>query len=173
MIGATAPCPETVSVAYVALGGNMGDARATQQRALAVLDQEPDIQVMQVSSFYRTAPVGLAGQADFINAVACLHTTREAPELLCLLLETEKRFGRVRQQINGPRTLDLDLLLYGGMVCHTPELILPHPRLHLRAFVLRPLSEIAPDLQIPGRGTVAAWLPAVAGQRIERLDQAA
>lgn len=157
-------------IAHIALGGNLGDARATQQAALAVLDQTAGVEVVRVSPFYRTAPVGLAGQPDFINAVACLHTTLAAPALLQLLLETENRFGRVRQQRNGPRTLDLDLLLYDDLVCHAPDLILPHPRLHLRAFVLMPLAAITPDLRIPGRGTLAAWLPAVTSQQIERID---
>ena len=116
----------------------------------------------------------MAGQPDFINAVAALDTTLSPLQLLTTLLQVEQEFGRVRLQKNGPRTLDLDLLLYDDMVLtyrepSEPELILPHPRLHLRAFVLVPLAEIAPDLPLPERGSVAAWLPAVANQDIHKL----
>lgn len=165
-----AAIPEAVPVtAYIALGGNLGDPIGTQQSALEALDALPGIQLLKVSSYYRTAPVGLAAQPDFINAVASLETTLSAPALLETLLDTERQFGRIRQQLNGPRTLDLDLLLYGDLVCTTPTLTLPHPRLHLRAFVLLPLAEIAPDLPLPGRGSVAAWLPAVANQQAVRM----
>ena len=114
-------------------------------------------------------PVSITEQPEFVNAVAQLETDLAPEALLDALLEIEQRFGRIRAERNGPRTLDLDLLLYGDQFVSLPRLTLPHPRLHLRAFVLQPLAEIAPDLKIPGRGTVAAWLPAVANQGIVRL----
>ncbi|HZX31016.1 MAG TPA: 2-amino-4-hydroxy-6-hydroxymethyldihydropteridine diphosphokinase [Rhodocyclaceae bacterium] len=158
-----------MNTAYIALGANIGDPAATVRAAFAALSGLPGMRLAAASSLYRTAPVGLANQPDFINAVARVETTLEPQALLQALLALEADFGRIRLERNGPRTLDLDLLLYGDRVLDTPDLILPHPRLHLRAFVLAPLAEIAPDLTIPGRGTVAAWLPAVANQAIERL----
>ena len=158
-----------MTAAYVALGANIGDAAATIRDAFAALAAIEGVALRRASSLYRTAPVGLAHQPDFINAAACVETELAPEALLAALLATEARFGRVRAGKNGPRTLDLDLLLYADRVLETPSLTLPHPRLHLRAFVLAPLAEIAPDLAIPGRGTVAAWLPAVALQDIERL----
>ena len=106
---------------------------------------------------------------EFINAVAALETTLAPESLLDALFDIEARFGRIRAEKNGPRTLDLDLLLYNNQQLNLPRLTLPHPRLHLRAFVLYPLAELAPDLQLPGRGSIAAWLPAVANQGISRL----
>ncbi len=158
-----------MTLAYVALGANLGDPVATVRAALAALEALPGCRLVAASSLYRTAPIGLAGQPDFINAVAAVDTQLDPEALLTALLALEADFGRVRLERNGPRTLDLDLLLHGDSVLHSPRLTLPHPRLHLRAFVLRPLAEIAPDLALPGRGSVAAWLPAVANQEIERL----
>ena len=157
-----------MKTAYVALGANIGDPTATVLAAFAALANLTDSRVVHTSSLYRTAPVGLTNQPDFINAVAMLETGLAPEELLDALLDLEARFGRVRRDRNGPRTLDLDLLLYNDIELDLPRLILPHPRLHLRAFVLHPLAEIAPDLAIPGRGSVAAWLPAVANQGIAR-----
>ena len=156
-------------LAYIALGANLDDPQATVRRAMQALGELPDSCLVAASSLYRTAPVGLAGQPDFINAVAAVETGLAADVLLDALLAIEEHFGRIRAEKNGPRTLDLDLLLYDAEVRDTPRLHLPHPRLHLRAFVLAPLAEVAPDCHIPGRGTAAAWLPAVATQRIERL----
>lgn len=158
-----------MNTAYVALGANIGDPTATVLAAFAALANLTDSRVVHTSSLYRTAPVGLTNQPDFINAVAMLETGLAPEELLDALLDLEARFGRVRRDRNGPRTLDLDLLLYNDIELDLPRLILPHPRLHLRAFVLHPLAEIAPDLAIPGRGSVAAWLPAVANQGVDRL----
>jgi 2-amino-4-hydroxy-6-hydroxymethyldihydropteridine diphosphokinase len=157
-----------MNTAYVALGANIGDPAATVLAAYAALANLPDSRVIHTSSLYRTAPVGLKHQPDFINAVAALETGLAPEELLDALLDLEARFGRVRRDRNGPRTLDLDLLLYNDIELDLPRLTLPHPRLHLRAFVLHPLAEIAPGLAIPGRGSVAAWLPAVANQGIAR-----
>ena len=125
--------------------------------------------VVHSSSLYRTAPVGITEQPEFVNAVAELETTLAPEALLDALFDIEERFGRIRAEKNGPRTLDLDLLLFNDQLIELPRLSLPHPRLHLRAFVLQPLAEIAPNLLIPGRGTVAAWLPAVANQGIVKL----
>jgi len=158
-----------MNTAYVALGANLGDPAATVRAAFGALANLPDSRVSRSSSLYRTAPVGLADQPDFINAVAELQTTLAPEALLDALFDIEQRFGRIRADRNGPRTLDLDLLLYDDQLIDLPHLTLPHPRLHLRAFVLQPLAEIAPQLVIPGRGTVAAWLPAVANQGIVKL----
>lgn len=155
--------------AYIALGANLDDPQASVRMALDELAQLPQSRLRASSSLYRTAPVGLAGQPDFINAVAEIATELNADRLLDELFAIERRFGRIRSEKNGPRTLDLDLLLYDDLVCDTPHLHLPHPRLHLRAFVIVPLAEIAPDCRIPGRGSAAAWLPAVANQTIGRL----
>ena len=156
-------------VAYIALGANLGDPRESVRQAIASLDELPATRLLRASSLYLTAPMGLADQPDFINAVAAVRTRLTAAALLQALLDLEQRQGRVRSIANAPRTLDLDILLYGDLVQDSPALTLPHPRLHLRAFVLEPLAEIAPDLALPGRGSVAAWLPAVRTQRIERL----
>lgn len=159
----------TSVVAYIALGANLGDARETVRQAMAGLDRLPETRLLRTSSLYLTAPVGLLDQPDFINAVAAVETTLPATALLQALLEAEQQQGRVRSIANAPRTLDLDILLYGDLTLNTPALTLPHPRLHLRAFVLKPLAEIAPDLALPGRGSVTAWLPAVHNQQIRRL----
>jgi 2-amino-4-hydroxy-6-hydroxymethyldihydropteridine diphosphokinase len=155
--------------AYVALGANLDDPQAKVRAAFTALAQLSQSTLAATSSLYRTAPIGLAGQPDFINAVAALDTELPPDHLLDALFAIERSFGRVRLEKNGPRTLDLDLLLYDDYCIATPHLHLPHPRLHLRAFVITPLAEIAPDCQLPGRGSVAAWLPAVANQNIERL----
>ena len=158
-----------MNTAYVALGANLGDPKATVLAAFAALANLPESRVARCSSLYRTAPVGILSQPDFVNAVALLETALAPEALLDALLDIEARFGRIRRERNGPRTLDLDLLLYDDIELDLPRLTLPHPRLHLRAFVLLPLAEVAPDLAIPRRGSVAAWLPAVANQGIVRL----
>lgn len=158
-----------MSLAYLALGANLGDPVATLTAAFTALEQLPASTLLRRSSLYRTAPIGLAAQPDFINAAAVLSTPLPPHDLLQALQAIEQAFGRRRDIHNGPRTLDLDLLLYDAREIASPQLSVPHPRLHLRAFVLQPLAEIAPDLSIPGRGSLAAWLPAVATQRIARL----
>ena len=158
-----------MNIAYVALGANLGDPSATIRAAFGALANLPESRVVHCSSLYRTAPVGNTEQPEFINAVAALETTLAPESLLDALFDIEARFGRIRAEKNGPRTLDLDLLLYNNQQLNLPRLTLPHPRLHLRAFVLYPLAELAPDLQLPGRGSIAAWLPAVANQGISRL----
>ena len=158
-----------MSATYIALGANLGDPASTIRAAFGALANLPDSRVIRCSSLYRTAPVGIVDQPEFINAVALLETTLMPQALLRELLEIERRFGRLRSEKNGPRNLDLDLLLYDDQYLDLPELTLPHPRLHLRAFVLQPLAELAPDLRLPGRGHITAWLPAVANQGCIRL----
>ena len=155
--------------AFVALGANLADPAHQIRAALESLSRLPDSRLLRASSLYRTAPVGVAGQPDFINAVALVETTLAPHELLAALFAIEAEFGRRRDYRNAPRTLDLDLLLYDELVLDGTELQLPHPRMHLRAFVLAPLLEIAPACVIPGRGTAAAWRPAVSMQPIEKL----
>jgi 3-oxoacyl-[acyl-carrier protein] reductase len=138
------------AIAYIALGSNLGDRSKYLDRALQTLRERPGIVVHQVSSYYETAPVGgPPGQGDFLNAAAELQTDLEPEELLRALLQIEQRLGRVRDVHHGPRTIDLDLLLYDDLVRSGPELTLPHPRLHERLFVLQPLAEIAPNLRHP------------------------
>lgn len=158
------------AVAYIGLGSNLEEPLVQVRSALRALQASASIQVEACSSFYRSAPVGLTGQPDFINAV-CRARTALAPEaLLQALLEIERAHGRVRGgPQGGPRTLDLDLLLYGTEIRDTPALRLPHPRLHERAFVLVPLAELDPGLVIPGHGTVTQLLAGCCGQRLERV----
>lgn len=154
---------------FIALGANLGDPVATVSAAIEALRVLDGTQFIAASSLYRTAPVGLRHQPDFINAVVELIAVLPAPTLLQGLFAIEADFGRVRSVKNAPRTLDLDLLLYGNEVRDDPVLTLPHPRLHERAFVLAPLAELAPRLAIPGRGTVEELLRRCTDQRIERL----
>lgn len=160
----------TLVRAYVAFGANLGDPRVALAQALAQLAALPDTRVAAHSASYRTAPMGVNGeQPDYINAVIALDTGLGSHALLDALLAIEAAGGRTRHAHHAPRTMDLDLLLHGDAVVREPDLILPHPRMHLRAFVLHPLAEIAPELSIPGIGPIAALLPAVAGQAISRL----
>jgi len=155
--------------AFVGLGANLGDARATLTQALEGLAALPGVSQLKASPMYRTAPVD-AGGPDYVNAVARLRTTLAPLELLDALQAIEARHGRVRSVRNAPRTLDLDLLLYGDLQLELPTLAVPHPRLHERAFVLAPLSDLAPDWPVPGLGSVASLLSRLPAQRIERLD---
>lgn len=146
-------------IAYVGLGANLGPAAQVVEHALQDLDGLPDTRVLFRSSLYRSAPVEAIGP-DFINAVAALHTCLSAPELLAALQSLEDAAGRTRPYPNAPRTLDLDLLLYGDARIDSPSLTVPHPRLTERAFVLLPLAEIAPQL------VSAAQIGRVQGQDI-------
>ena len=156
------------TVSYIGIGANLGEARATVEAAIDRLAALPGTRLLVRSSLWRSAPVDAAGP-DYVNAAAALETALDAPALLAALHGIEREFGRLRPYRNAPRTLDLDLLLHGEAVIDAPDLVVPHPRLHERAFVLAPLAEIAPALSIPGRGPVAQWLACCAGQRIERL----
>jgi 2-amino-4-hydroxy-6-hydroxymethyldihydropteridine diphosphokinase len=155
-----------VTAAYVGIGSNLEDPARHVREAFAELDTLPHTRLVMKSSLYRSAPIGFSGQPDFVNAVAQLETVLPAERLLAELQEIETRHGRTRSLPNAPRTLDLDLLLYGDAVLSLPALTIPHPRMHERAFVLKPLLEISPGLQARYR----ASLEACAGQRIERID---
>ncbi len=137
------------------LGSNIGDRAANLGEAVARLAAWPGIRVDRVSALYETAPVGLTDQPDFLNAVAVVATTLSPHELLSACLAVEKEMGRVRLVRWGPRVIDIDVLLYGGVALDTPELVLPHPRFHERCFVLVPLAEVAPDLPVYGGRTAA------------------
>lgn len=138
-----------MTTAYVGLGSNLEDPAKQVETALQELDRLPRTRLVRRSTLHRTAPVGYRDQPDFINAVAELETDLPAERLLDELQALEARHGRVRSFPNAPRTLDLDLLLFGDLVVQTERLILPHPRMRERAFVLEPLREIAPDLDLP------------------------
>lgn len=159
--------------AVIGLGANLGDPVATLQEAITTLRTHPQTGQWQISPFYRTAPVGAdVAQPDYINAVAVCQTDLAPESLMQWLLDTERHFGRDRGHDiarNAPRTLDLDLLIYDVITMHTPLLTLPHPRLHERAFVLRPLLDLLPDASLPGLGRLDAYLPTVADQAIERI----
>ncbi|MBZ0106687.1 MAG: 2-amino-4-hydroxy-6-hydroxymethyldihydropteridine diphosphokinase [Sulfuricella denitrificans] len=157
--------------AFIALGSNLDDPADQVSHAFGELDALPGTRLIARSSLYRSAPWGYSDQPDFINAVAEIETRLEPRILLEMLLEIEHRRGRVREFLNAPRTLDLDLLLYDGLVYHEHGLTLPHPRMHERAFVLMPLTEIAPGCVIPGQGAALACLARCAGQELERLPQ--
>lgn len=155
-------------IAYVGIGANLGEARANVEDALQRLAALPATCLTAQSSLWRTAPIDSSGD-DYINAVAAIDTALEPHALLEALRAIELAHGRERPYRNAPRTLDLDILLFGDAVIDTPALRVPHPRMHLRAFVLAPLCEIAPDVVIPGIGAASAELPKVADQAIERL----
>ncbi len=142
----------TLDVAYIALGSNLQQPRCQLQTAFAALARLPDTQLIAQSSLYRSAPVGYVNQPDFVNAVAAIRTALTPRALLDALLAIEREHGRVREFANAPRTLDLDILLYGERVIRAPGLTVPHPRMHERAFVLVPLAQIAPGVRVPGSG---------------------
>ncbi len=156
-------------LATIGLGANLNDPAAQVEFALAELDRLPATRLLARSSLYASAPVGYVDQPDFVNAVAQVETGLAPRALLAALLDIEHRHGRERSFRNAPRTLDLDLLLYGDAHFHEEGLTLPHPRMHERAFVLLPLTEIAPDTMIPGRGRAADWLAVCADQNITPL----
>jgi 2-amino-4-hydroxy-6-hydroxymethyldihydropteridine diphosphokinase len=158
-----------VKLAYVGLGANLGEPRRQVETALKELDAIPRTRVARASSLYRSAPMGYANQPEFVNAVAQLETQLEAPQLLAALQAIEARHGRSRSFANAPRTLDLDLLLFGDATLDSPGLKVPHPRMHERAFVLKPLLEIAPQAQIPGRGAARDLLEGCRQQAVERM----
>ncbi len=151
-----------LSRAYIGVGSNLGDREGHIKKALELLHRSPGMRVKQVASLYLTEPVGYAGQEWFLNTVAELETGLEPRELLVLLLETEKKLGRVRTVRWGPRTVDLDLLVFGEEKIAQPGLVVPHPRMCERAFVMVPLAELKPGLKIPGAGKAAELAAALA-----------
>jgi len=163
-------------LAYIGLGANEGDVIATLDAAIDALSSLQQCLFIGVSPFYRSAPIDAEGP-DFTNAVVALETSVEPYALLLALLDIELRLGRKRRgadaQIKSPRRVDLDLLLHGPLLMRSAPLTLPHPRMHERAFVLRPLLDLAPDIELPGVGPAARLLNALLHQRIERVDPAA
>jgi 2-amino-4-hydroxy-6-hydroxymethyldihydropteridine diphosphokinase len=142
--------------AFVGIGSNLGDREATLRRAVELLAAEEGIEVVAVSELRETEPVGPVEQGSFLNGAVRLATELPPHELLERLLAIEQCLGRVRKERFGPRTIDLDLLVYGEQVIDEPGLTIPHPRLHERRFALDPLAELAPNLVIPGRGSISA-----------------
>lgn len=157
------------SQAFIALGSNLADPERQVLKAFDELAQLPSSRLLKRSALYRSAPVGRLDQPDFINAVAQMETALSPHALLAALLMIEREHGRERARPNDPRTLDLDLLIYDGLQCNDSSLILPHPRMHQRAFVLQPLVEIAPQIHIPGQPEMSELLAACREQRLERL----
>jgi 2-amino-4-hydroxy-6-hydroxymethyldihydropteridine diphosphokinase len=154
--------------AYIGIGSNLGDAQGNVQRAILRLNKLPDTRLSGQSSLFRTAPVD-AGGDDYINAVACIDTRLPAAQLLQELQAVEKDFGRERPYPNAPRTLDLDILLYGQQKILSDSLVVPHPRLTERAFALIPLLQLDPFITIPGKGMAHGFVPSVAGQGIQKV----
>lgn len=157
-----------MTTVYLGLGANLGDARQTLKDAVVCLAQHAGITITGRSHFYRTAPVDAHGD-DYVNCAVMLETGLSAQQVLRLCQTIEHHFGRERPYKNAPRTLDVDVLLYGAQTLHYPDLTIPHPRIARRAFVLMPLNDLNPDLMIPGHGRVADLLGAVADQRVERI----
>ena len=159
-----------MTLAYVGLGANLGDPRRQLRAALDEINDLPKTRMTASSSLYRSAPLDHVDQPDFLNAVAQIDTDLAPEALLDQLQEIENRHGRARPFPGAPRTLDLDLLLYGDATIASARLTAPHPRMHERAFVLRPLLELDPKISIPGKGKANALLPACGSQKIERID---
>jgi 2-amino-4-hydroxy-6-hydroxymethyldihydropteridine diphosphokinase len=164
-LGIAAITERTPVIAYLGLGANLGDPEEQLQEALGRLNDAEEVEVTRVSTFYRNPPLGPENQPWYINAVARVRTRLGPEELLRLLQQIEADMGRVRGERWGPRVIDLDLLLYNGEVIFTPKLVVPHPEMHRRVFVLAPLAEIAPR----------AWHPVLgksAGDLLAKLDAA-
>jgi 2-amino-4-hydroxy-6-hydroxymethyldihydropteridine diphosphokinase len=159
-----------VTLAYVGIGSNLDEPKSHVCLAFEDLAQIPGTTVVKRSSLYRSAPVGYADQADFVNAVAEIETSLPATRLLAELKEIEARHGRHRSFRNAPRPLDLDILLYGELTMSLAHLTLPHPRMHERAFVLKPLMELSSEIIIPGVGSVKDCLEKTGDQIAERIE---
>jgi len=144
--------------AFVGIGSNLGDREENLRRAVELLSEEDGIEVTAVSEIRETEPVGPVKQGPFLNGAVRVETDLGAQELLERLLAVEQRLGRVRTQRWGPRTIDLDLLLYDDLYVDEPGLTVPHPRLHERRFALEPLADLAPNLEIPGKGSISSLL---------------
>ena len=155
--------------AVIALGSNLDDPEAHVRRGFSDIAGLPETWITARSHLYRTAPVGYADQPPFVNACARVDTRLAPRALLAGLLDIERRHGRVRDLPNGPRTLDLDIVLYGGATIDEPGLAVPHPRAHERAFVLAPLLDVWPEAAIPGHGGARALLERAGSDGVERL----
>ena len=159
-----------MTIAYIGIGSNQGDARAHVLQAFEELARLPGTRLEGRSALYRSEPVDAPGQPDYVNAAGGVDTDLTAAQLLAALQDLEMRHGRERPIRNAPRTLDLDLLLYGDTAFASAMLTLPHPRMHQRAFVLMPLLDLDPRLEVPGRGAARDLLARCAGQRVARMD---
>ena len=157
------------TVAYIALGSNLDNPKMQIQDAFAELDEIELTRLLQTSSLYASAPCGYADQPDFVNAVAAVETELPPRRLLDELLKIETWHGRERSFANAPRTLDLDIALFGDDIVDEESLQIPHPRMHQRAFVLAPLAEIAPALVIPGQGAIAKLLERCNDPSLKRI----
>jgi 2-amino-4-hydroxy-6-hydroxymethyldihydropteridine diphosphokinase len=160
-------------IAFIGLGSNLEDPRSQLQRAFAEFDGLPETRLVARSSLYRSAPMGYLDQPEFVNAVAKIETTLTPQALLQALLQIEHQHGRERTFRNAPRTLDLDILLYGDAQLHEHGLTIPHPQMHLRPFVLQPLLEIAPNVLIPGIGQAGMAFERCQDQVLEMLPDVA
>lgn len=157
-----------MATAYIGLGGNIGDAKQLIKDAIVCLAQRPEVKVTSRSCMYKSAPVNASGE-DFINAVISIDTYLTPEEVLHLCMKVESQFGRERPYTNAPRTLDLDLLSYDDVCIASHELTIPHPRMTERAFVLLPLLELCPQMELPGFGKLANYVDNLKGQRIEKI----
>ncbi len=162
--------PEKMTVAALGLGGNIGDPAAAMAKALHELDRHENCRLLAVSGLYRTPPWGKTDQADFFNCCALVETSLTAPALLQLCLDIERGMKRVRTERWGPRTIDIDVLTFGNEVILTESIEVPHPRMTERAFVLMPLAEIAPDIDVRGK-PVREWLQQADRSGIVRTNE--
>jgi 2-amino-4-hydroxy-6-hydroxymethyldihydropteridine diphosphokinase len=159
-----------MTLAYVGLGANIGEPRRQLQAALQEMGELPNTRITKTSGFYRSAPLGHRDQPEFLNAVVELDTELPAVVLLENLQKIEMNHGRERPFAGAPRTLDLDLLLYGDATIESPRLTVPHPRMHERAFVLQPLLELDSAISVPGKGFASTLLPCCSSQKVKRID---
>lgn len=157
--------------AYIGIGGNVGDVFENMKSALNLLNEHPKISVKQISNIYKTPPWGIEDQDWFLNACASVETTLAAQEFLKSCLEVEVALKRIREIRWGPRTIDLDVLIFGEENIAQDNLQVPHPRMHERAFVLMPMADIAPNLRVNGK-TISEWLEAVDATGIQKTDKA-
>jgi 2-amino-4-hydroxy-6-hydroxymethyldihydropteridine diphosphokinase len=158
--------------AVLSLGSNLGDRLGTLQACVQAIAQLPDTDVLAISPVYQTAPVGGPAQPDYLNAVLIVAAGQPARDLLAAAHRIEAAFGRVRAERFGPRTLDIDIISYGSEVSSDPELTLPHPRAHERAFVLQPWHDIEPGAELPGWGAIGLLLAGLDGHDVRRVPDA-
>jgi 2-amino-4-hydroxy-6-hydroxymethyldihydropteridine diphosphokinase len=171
MTSQATPPPPSGQHIVLALGSNLGDRLATLQGAVTVLLSETALHLIALSPVYETAPVGGPAQPEYLNAVLVARTTLHPNALLHRCQQAEQAFHRTRGEVWGPRTLDVDIIVYGDLVSDDPVLTLPHPRARERAFVLAPWLDVEPDAEIPGQGQIADLLAAVGRDGVRRLDE--